>query len=329
MLLDWGLRGRAPYSPFTLLKNIFMKKKHLITTVINYCSNDYRFIKKCAEEAFKFSHEVIIPVSDHFFNGTKENRKLLDLTYFENPKCKFIEYKFYKDKTYSNYKWFSPSSVESRHLWHSTSRYISYFFWDKATEYVLFLDADEICDGDIFLKWLDLEEYKKYSAMRIGSYMYFNSPQLRSLIIQKTSLFVKKESFDRHLLLEEKERKATYDFSKGKKHPMILNANALPLIHHYSWVRTKEETLRKTETWGHFSDKNWQELINKNYGNIDKEKEPYYDLPLEQASDCFFNPLAVEPDLTKKTPKKFNNVKKISYRDILEKELTIDHCLKL
>ena len=56
---------------------------------------------------------------------------------------------------------------------------------------------------------------------------------------------------------EEKERKATYDFSTGKKHPMVLDINRLPLIHHYSWVRTKQEAIRKVNTWGHFADKNW------------------------------------------------------------------------
>ena len=71
-----------------------MKNNHLITTVINYCSNDYRFIKKCIDEAKKFSHQVIVPVSDHFFDGTKENRDLLNLTYLENPTCEFIEYEF-------------------------------------------------------------------------------------------------------------------------------------------------------------------------------------------------------------------------------------------
>lgn len=299
-----------------------MKKNHFITTVINYCTNDYRFIKKCATEAMKFSHEVIIPVSDHFFDGTKENRKLLDLTYEENPKCKFIEYEFTHDKSYSTYKWFDPSSFEMRHIWHSTSRYISYFFLNEKTEYVLFLDADEICEGEKFLKWLDLLEYKKYSAMRIGAYAYYK-PLIRWKGFQSVSLFIDRKKLNRFLLMEVDERFATYKYTPGEKNIMILSPDGIPLIHHYSWVRTNEESLKKIKTWGHFKDKNWNKLINNN--KINNEKDPFYNLSLEKSPDLFFDPLKVKANLKKTTPKKFNNVQKIFYRDILEKELKIDH----
>ena len=100
-------------------------KKHFITTVINYCSNDYRFIKKCIDEALVFSNQVLVVVSDHFFDGYKENRKILNKTYFENQKATFIEYKFIKNKSYNLYKKISSKNKNHRKLYHSTSRYIS------------------------------------------------------------------------------------------------------------------------------------------------------------------------------------------------------------
>lgn len=301
-----------------------MKKNHLITTVINYCTNDYRFIKKCATEAFKFSHEVIIPVSDHFFDGTKENRKLLELSYIENPKCKFIEYEFTFDKTYSNhYKWYDFSSSEFRRIWHSTSRYISNFFINEKTEYILFLDADEICEGENFLKWLDLFEYKKFSAMRFGSYAYYKTDVIWKGL-QNVGILVNKEKINRFYLLDENERMALYWFTPGNKALMILDQNNEPLFHHYTWVKTKEELLKKTKTWGHYKDSDWTFLINTP-PRIEEEKDPFYGLPLEKSKKFFFDPLKIKPIFKKSRAKKFINVQKISHRDILEKELQIDH----
>jgi hypothetical protein len=302
-----------------------MKNNHLITTVINYCTNDYRFIKKCVTEAEKFSHQIIIPVSDHFFNGKKENRKLLNLSYLENPSCEFIEYEFTHDKSYSKYKWFAPSSIESRHIWHSASRYISHFFIKKESDYILFLDADEIPDGEGFLRWLDLQEYKKYFALRLACYFYFNSPILRSSIFQNSALLIKQEGLDPFLLLELRERFATFSFAPGKKIKMVLSPEKKPLIHHYSWVRPKKEKIIKSQTWGHFSDKNWEELIANDSEDPNIKNDPYYNLPLEKAPSCFFDPLSISPDLNQKIPKKFSNVKKVSYLDIFQKELEIQH----
>ena len=38
-----------------------------------------------------------------------------------------------------------------------------------------------------------------------------------------------------------------------------------PFVHHYSWVRTKEEMLKKVENWGHKHDKNWTSLIEEEF----------------------------------------------------------------
>jgi len=38
------------------------------------------------------------------------------------------------------------------------------------------------------------------------------------------------------------------------------------MIHHYSWVRTKEEMLKKVSNWGHARDKgDWKELVEMEY----------------------------------------------------------------
>ena len=37
------------------------------------------------------------------------------------------------------------------------------------------------------------------------------------------------------------------------------------MIHHYSWVRTKDEMLKKINSWGHKGDRNWIELVESEF----------------------------------------------------------------
>ena len=113
--------------------------KPRITTIINYCTNDYRFIKDCIDNVRRFSTEIIVPVSDCFFDGTPENRELLDKTYRENEGVNFIEYEW-------------TEGNEPRY-WHNMSRWIG--TQNCSTEWILFLDADEVVESDKFLGWLN------------------------------------------------------------------------------------------------------------------------------------------------------------------------------
>src|SRR5689334_2116292 len=63
-------------------------------TVISYCTNDFRFIGKCIEEARRFSHSIVVAVADHFFDGVPENRALLNATYQAHPDCLFVEFAY-------------------------------------------------------------------------------------------------------------------------------------------------------------------------------------------------------------------------------------------
>ena len=38
-----------------------------------------------------------------------------------------------------------------------------------------------------------------------------------------------------------------------------------PMIHHFSWVRTKEEMLKKVHNWGHKNDTNWIDLVEEEF----------------------------------------------------------------
>ena len=62
----------------------------MITTILQYSTIDYRFLKTNLAQLSKFSDEIIIPICDHFFNGDTENQELLEKTFElikQTPKC--------------------------------------------------------------------------------------------------------------------------------------------------------------------------------------------------------------------------------------------------
>jgi len=56
---------------------------------------------RCIAEARTFAKQIVIPVCDHFFDGTPENRALLEQTYSEHPDCIFIEFAYSAKKLYT------------------------------------------------------------------------------------------------------------------------------------------------------------------------------------------------------------------------------------
>jgi hypothetical protein len=48
---------------------------------------------------------------------------------------------------------------------------------------------------------------------------------------------------------------------------LVYSTDGTPMIHHYSWVRTKEEMLQKVKSWGHRDDTDWQNLVEKEFSH--------------------------------------------------------------
>jgi hypothetical protein len=45
-----------------------------------------------------------------------------------------------------------------------------------------------------------------------------------------------------------------------------------PLVHHYSWVRTREQMLRKVRAWGHNRDRDWEKLVAEHFARPESER---------------------------------------------------------
>lgn len=240
-----------------------------IATIINYCSNDYPFLKDCLDQAKKFSEKIIVVSADHLFNGQKENVEEMK-KYFSNfAFATFIIYPFIPEKIPKRIQ----RKVKKNSMWHSISRMTGTFFLEKDIDYVLFLDIDEIVDGERFKQWLNEKNFLKYTALRPANYWYFRSVSSQAVIWEDTAVLARKKNIKRKALLDSSERDAIFNSAAGNKIRNVLGADNLPMIHHYSWVKTKEQMLTKVKTWGHKNDKNWNELIEKEFQKEESLKD--------------------------------------------------------
>jgi len=253
-----------------------------IATVINYCSNDYRFLSRACAEATSFSSQIIVPVCDHFFDGTLENRSTLEKSYSENPNVLFLEFAYDPQQLYTPYVQRSPEDEDWRALWHSTARYIASLYLDPSIEYILFLDADEIVEGKKFATWLQNEDYQKWDALWFFAYCYGFLASQRTSTLQQTALLVKRDAISSLKILNAQERFGLFAGLAGPKRLQILGHDGKPMIHHYSWVRSPEENLQKVRTWGknHLCD--WGKWLDETQVEY-TEVFPYFD-PLAKLS---------------------------------------------
>ncbi len=236
-------------------------KKYPLATIVNFCTNESRFIKLCLDQALQFSQQVIVPVCDHFFDGTEENRPLLEQIYQAFPQCLFVEYPFIPEKI--------PKKVFDKvppsHFWHSLSRLIGAQFLEEGIENVLFLDADEIPEASRFMDWLECSDYPCHTVLKLANYWYFRDSCYQADKWEDSIVFAQKRALEPHLLLRKEERDAIYNSLPGPKRRMVVGPNGKPMFHHYSWVRTEEEMLKKVRNWGHCQDRDWEILVKKEF----------------------------------------------------------------
>lgn len=219
-----------------------------IGTIINYCTLEYRFIEQCVASVKPFSSQIVMVVADHFFDGTMENRDLLNKTYEELHDIEIIEYKW---------------RTNSPRYWHNMSRWIGLEKLRGDIDFVLFLDADEIVDKN-FLKLLVIEElFHNFDAFMFYCYWYFRETKYRAKTWETAGLLAKKNKLTVENMFLELERHGTC--ASIQNSVLVNGIDGKPVIHHYSWVRTKEEMLKKVKCWGHRDDTDWQKLVEKEF----------------------------------------------------------------
>lgn len=242
-------------SVFKTLKDLISGsgKQPKITTLVNYCTNDYKFIGACLDEVLKFSHEVIVPYTDHFYDGTPENLDLLSKTIAENPMVRFEYFDYDADL-----------EVLPQH-WVTYARLVGWLKTSPESDFILFLDADEVVDSNRFKNWLKKFPVSKTNVIKLANYYYFREVRFQSEIFEDSVVLARKNLLNEAMIMDFLDRDKIYREIAEPKARMVLGTDGKPMIHHYSWVRSKEEMIKKVSTWGHSHERNWIQLVNDEF----------------------------------------------------------------
>ena len=238
-----------------------MKNKS-ITTIINYCTIDYAFIHKCIEKAMNISDEVIVVYGDNFYDGTPEQKELIEKTILTNAHtgARFISLHV------------DPSYKVAQHFWPNAMRLFGWKAQRKKSEWILFLDADELIDDIEFLSWFEKTD-PSIDAYLLAQYWYFREPIYRATAYEDNTLLMRNSLINAKFIMEGftlpdgkniKERHGLWLNAPTKEH-MQKNINGTPMVHHYSWVRTHEQMLKKVKAWSHRADRDWVSLVNEEF----------------------------------------------------------------
>lgn len=248
-----------------------------IAAVINFCTNDLRFLDRCICGIRSFSSQIIIPVCDHFYNGEKENLDLLERIYAKYPEIDFIQFAYSEKEVYGTPSRLVPGSPGWAQHWHNSARLIGNYFLQSEITHVLFLDVDEI--------FADSFAIEDYAAIRFATYWYFRTANTAATVYPDGPLLMERNQITTRILLNEDERAGMFQYTTGDKIREFMPSQK-PIVHHYSWVRTKKELQKKVRTWGHHWERNWENLL-KTQGDFVRgyeyqEVEVFWD-PLDEA----------------------------------------------
>lgn len=219
----------------------------MISVVITHSSIENQFIDRQLKECAKFSDDIVVVSLKNFING--EEDKNLRVIYKDNVKHKIVTC--------------LSDSIKDKH---NTTRWQGFISTDNKYDYVLFLDGDEIPNGDLFKEHLDNYPFDVSDALSYKCYWYFRSELYRAKTTEQCALLVKKSVIDRDFIFHEAERWNFLNRINPLNYELdVASFDGEPMLHHYSWVRTKEQMLQKVSGWGHSNERDWKALVEEEF----------------------------------------------------------------
>jgi hypothetical protein len=222
-----------------------------LEAVILYSGNDSRFAEACIKSLLELDIKTHVVTYSHMWNGVPESKEKL-----QEPLNQFIDnslfYQYVIDWEEGQSPWY----------WEGLGRYLGTQEVSENSEYILYIDIDEIIDPEKFKVWINTNEYKKYDALRLSTYWYWREPIYRANQLEDNVVMIK-TSIAKQLPFTPGGRDIYFNSTPNS----IRNVNSNDsMVHHYSWVRTKEEMLNKVSNWGHAGDRvDWKSLVEEEY----------------------------------------------------------------
>jgi tetratricopeptide (TPR) repeat protein len=278
-----------------------------VSVIVNYCSLEREFLPKVLAECAHFASEIVVSVGTHLYNGTEEDPEHIETLKEQYGGVQFVRYAVdaHIDLT-------AQQGVERRPhaYWPNVARWTGVQAL-HAAQWVLFLDADEIPDGRRMRAWLDQTPLDIACCYHLANYWYFKSPNNQALTWEQTTILIHRSRFTDEHIFSDRERDSLGFVPGIRNCEHVTGLDALPLIHHLSWVRSESVLLTKINTWSHrdqisdpvkyvkhiFSDSSINDIVHKyRYRYVYNKFHIYINTndisyPLENPSQGYFKSL--------------------------------------
>jgi len=236
--------------------------------VVTFSTIDRAFLDTILSESLRFAKQVVVSYGTQLLNGEPE-----DLDWIAQKKVEWNE----KDPrvTFASYDVVlpienNPLKYRQHAYYHNVSRIRGVECIREVNpnvDCVFFLDSDEVPDGMLVLNWLSNVQLPENKAILFANYWYFRDPRFQATTLESSILMVPwdwvstDEKADR-LLMQDMERHA---MPREATIVGVVMPNNLAMFHHYSWVRSKADLLRKVTCWGHKGDRDWISEVEREF----------------------------------------------------------------
>jgi hypothetical protein len=232
----------------------------MIGFVVNYCSNEKPFIEPLLHECSKVSTSIIVSYGSHLYDGRSEVAPTELKALF--PHVKFVEYAV--DCT-ADLKQMPGVTQRPTAYWHNLARWTGIQALPPSVEWVFLLDADEIPDGDALLRWLTTTLISKKEVYKFASYWYFKTPTNQAETLEESMTLVSRSALTIATVFHDIEREWLFCGARLRQRRMVHAIN--PIVHHYSWARSRTGLATKLRTWAHRDDRykgvNIEDILNE------------------------------------------------------------------
>lgn len=244
-----------------------------VRTCVSASSLERPFLRRLLSECARFSTRVAVSYCSHLYSGEPEDLDLFQDLRHEFDEShpgifQFVQYESKGNNSCANHN--SARVTGFRALKNNEDPSVSPWW-------VLFLDADEIPDGEAMRCWINQQgvtntNLEPSTAYKLSNYWYFLLPTLRADALEDSVLLLPHSSVTVEGLQDRRERDGilAHTFGIARVKRGVLGDGGLPMFHHYSWVRTRPDLLRKVEHWGHRLDRPWRQLLEHAWALIDR-----------------------------------------------------------
>lgn len=220
-----------------------------VSVIISYCSKEQCFLEAMLQQCSKFSQDIVVTFGTHLYDGTPEDiSKIQELA----PKFQHVKYVQYPVSP----QHFNGMGVKNRPqaYWHNMARWTGVMHLEYH-DWVLLLDADEIPNGDLFNQWFEAVEntpvLNPNTTFKIANYWYFKDPTNRAVTLEDSVLLIHAKYLSKHNIFGDLERDYLIQQSGTRLIRQTRGLKGEILMHHFSWVRSREGLEHKIKHWGH------------------------------------------------------------------------------